>query len=145
GSGWIQRSFWRSAARRRKVSSQRANLLVSRCARTVGPQKSKARALEHSECANQPIGGHSRVPTLELDGGGCLALHLCRKHSDCSALLCTRTRSRRAERFDRADLCTGSGIVVRKDKTTELPDALAGLRALYGSNSVGSRHGSENH
>src|SRR5438874_8931269 len=84
--GRIQRSLWRRAAGRRKITRQGTHLFFSRLTRAVGSQEPAPRTLESFQFAHREIRKHSRFSAVELDGARRVALHSCGKHSHRSAL-----------------------------------------------------------
>ena len=79
--GRLRRRVRGRAAGRGEVARQGADLLVPRRVRPVGPQEPAARALEPLQRPHQQGREHPRLPALQLDGAGRLALHPLEKTS----------------------------------------------------------------
>jgi sulfate adenylyltransferase subunit 2 len=82
----------------RKGPRQGADLLVPRCAWTVGPEEPAARALESLQRAHARWRKRPRVPDFQLDGARCLAIHRARSTRGPVDLPGTRARSFAAAR-----------------------------------------------
>ena len=82
----------RRAARRGEGARQGARLLAARRVRAVGAQGPAARALEPLQRAPQPRPAHARLPHLQLDRDGRLAVHRAREARGALDLLRPRAR-----------------------------------------------------
>ena len=88
----FQRCLRRRATRRRKIASERADLLFPRRARTMGSKESAPGIVESLQFTHRQERKYTRLPAFELDRTRHLAVHPRRKHSDCAA--CTLPKPR---------------------------------------------------
>jgi hypothetical protein len=80
-------AFRRGAPRRGEVARQGAGLLLPRQEPPLGPEEPAARAVEPLQRPHRQGREHPRLPALQLDRAGHLAVHLSGEHPDRAALL----------------------------------------------------------
>jgi hypothetical protein len=97
----LRRSLWRRPPRRGKVPRQGAHLLVPQCPAPVGPEEPAPGTLAHIQHPDQQVRVDARVPAVQLDRAGHLAVHSRREHPHRTALL--RCRTPRGKARQRAD------------------------------------------
>ena len=136
--GQLRRGVRRRAPGRGKIARQGTHFFLPRHARAVGSQESAAGAVEHLQ---QPRGAgreHPRVPALELDRAGRVAVHPRGKHSDRAAVLRQGAPDAGARQFaDHAGAGFRAAARAIRYEIGEVPHAVAGMLAVHGRDSLG--------
>src|SRR5215472_15801096 len=118
------------------VARQGANLLVPRLRRAVGSVEPAAGAVEPGQRANPSRRKHPRVPLVELDRDGRLAIHPRGKHTRGRPVLCQRAADVRARRCASAHRAGFYGAAGREAADGEVPVAFPRLQPLHGGHSI---------
>src|SRR5215831_17061514 len=88
---------------------------------------------------------HSRLPAIELDRDGCVALHLLGKYSHRAALFCEGTRRGDPREYSFVTAERRAVDARRADAEGDVPDAFARMRAVHGSDLVASGYGNKDY
>ena len=125
----LRRGLRRRAARRREIARQGARLLLPRRLRPVGPQESAPRTVEPLQQPHRQGREHPRLPALQLDRTGRLALHPPGEHPHRAALLRQTAAHGGARRSADPGGARHAAAARRRAADGDVPHALAGLHA----------------
>ena len=143
----VRRGIWRGAARRRKIARQGADLFFPRCRMGSGTRRTSGRSCGTSSTRRLNKGESIRVFPLsnwtELD----IWLYIHTENIPIVPLYFAK---------EREVVVRGGSIVLiystrssccraKKPQASQVPHAVAGLRAVHGAIRSRGRHGAENH